>query len=68
MSLVPFVASFVLVACLLFFPSLTIEIRIGKHEIVTCTAWIARQLPELGSLPFSAIGSRYADRHKDGTG
>jgi len=33
----------------------------------TFTAWIARQVPELGlSLPFSAIGSSYAGKHKDG--
>jgi len=33
----------------------------------TFTAWIARQVPELGlELPFSAIGSGYADKGPDG--
>ena len=33
----------------------------------TFTAWISRQVPELGlDLPFSAIGSGYADKHTDG--
>ena len=33
----------------------------------TFIAWIAGQVPELKlSLPFSAIGSGYASKHKDG--
>lgn len=31
----------------------------------TFTAWISNHVPELGlNLPFSAIGSGYADKHK----